>query len=211
MFEPASAPTATHPTVFVIEDDPDIRRATCLLLESVDLAAEPYASAQHFLDVFDPDRAGCIVSDVRMPGMTGLEMQKRLAEQQFRPPIIFMTAHAEISMAIEAMRAGAHDFIQKPFSPQALLECVYEALERDRASRRAQMAARAVRARVARLTLRERQVMKLLAGGKSTKSIAAHLSISPKTVDNHRGKVLRKLEVDNATELANLLLASRTS
>ena len=200
----ASLATPTT-TVYVVDDDEDVRRAVSLLIRSIGLTVTCYASAQDYLDQYDPQTPGCLVLDVRMPGMSGLELQKRFSSVVDLPPIIFITAHGEIPLATQALRAGAVDFIQKPFSPQALLDRVSEAIELDRNNRYRGVRAGVIQERLTRLTEREREIADLLARGESTKQIAIHLSISPKTVDNHRTKIFEKMNVDNSTQLANLV------
>jgi two-component system, LuxR family, response regulator FixJ len=193
------------PNVFVVDDDPEVRRSLSLLARSVDLNVETFASAQEFLDNYDPSRPGCLVLDVRMPGMSGLELQKQLASQAISLSIIFITVHGEIPMAIEAMRAGALDFIEKPFSRHAILERIHEAIKLSEDKHRTQLLNHQVNDRTAKLSARECQVMHLLAAGDSTKVIASRMGISPKTVDNHRTKVFDKMGVENAAQLACLL------
>jgi len=192
-------------TVFIVDDDPDVRKAVMLLVSSAGLAAEGYASGDEFLKRFDPQRPGCIILDVRMPGMSGLELQKVLDLNRSRPPIIFITAHGELPLATEAIRTGAIDFLQKPVSPPVLLERIQEALSLDRECRCKRAEAAGVQERLTTLTARELEIAKLLASGKSTKQIAHELEISSKTVDNHRAKILEKMGVDNPTQLARLL------
>jgi len=192
-------------TVFIVDDDLDVRNAVALLAKSDGLEVEVYSSAPEFLAGYDPQKSGCLVLDVRMPGMSGIEMQRELHARCQNPPIIFVTAHGEIPLATQAIRAGAVDFIQKPFSPQFLLERIHEALMIDQVQRRRSASGCEVRQRLDLLTNREQQIMKLLAAGESTKHIAALLAISPKTVDNHRAKILEKMRVDNPTQLAHLL------
>lgn len=192
-------------TVFVVDDDADVRRAVSLLVRSVGLAEDAYASAQDFLDHYDPQKPGCLVLDIRMPGMSGLELQRTVDSSVDLPPIIFITAHGEIPLATQAIRAGAVDFLQKPFSPQMLLERIREALEVDRQNRQTRTRDCGIQDRIKQLTEREREIMCFLARGESTKHIAQHLSISPKTVDNHRTKILEKMNVDNPTQLAHLV------
>jgi RNA polymerase sigma factor (sigma-70 family) len=196
---------AAATTVFIVDDDDDVRRSISLLVRSIGLADESYPSAQNFLEHFDPEKAGCLVLDVRMPGMSGLELQKASHSGLALPPIIFVSAHGDIPLAIQALRAGAVDFIQKPFSPQALLERIREAIQRDHNSRRKRAQVEEVQERVDHLTERERQIMGHLVCGDSTKQIAQRLSISPKTVDNHRARILEKMKVDNTTQLARLV------
>jgi two-component system response regulator FixJ len=196
---------ADQPTVFVVDDDPDVLCAVSLLVRSVGLAVETFSSGQDFLEHFDSNVAGCLLLDIRMPGMSGLEVQKVLRATGERLPIIFVSAHGEIPLALQAMRAGAIDFIQKPFSPQTLLERIHEAIALQQDYRDKRVQADLVQQNVNRLTEREREVMHFLAEGNSTKLIANRLAISPKTVENHRTKVLEKMRVDNPTQLSHAL------
>jgi FixJ family two-component response regulator len=198
-------PVAPAATVFIVDDDDVVRRSVSLLVRSVGLVEESYVSARDFLDHFDPQKPGCLVLDIRMPGMSGLELQKAPECAGLLPPVIFVTAHGEIPLASQAIRAGAVDFIQKPFSPQALLDRIREAIALDGANRRKRALASEIRERMTKLTDREREIMTFLIRGESTKQIAQHLCISPKTVDNHRGKILEKMNVDNPTQLAHLI------
>jgi two-component system, LuxR family, response regulator FixJ len=193
------------PTVIVVDDDDDVRRAVCLLIRSVGLAEGSYASAQDFLDHFDPQKPGCLVVDIRMPGMSGLELQTGLNSTVVFPPIIFITAHGEIPSAIQAIRAGAVDFLEKPFSPRVLLKRIREAIDLDRENRCIRGLIGEIQVRVTQLTNRQREIMGFLAHGESTKHIARNLSISAKTVDSHRVKILGKMGVDNPTQLAHLV------
>jgi two-component system response regulator FixJ len=201
----ASAETLS--TLFVIDDDGDIRRAICRLAQAEGLAVEGYASAPSFLEHYDPQKPGCIVLDIRMPGMSGLELQKALSILGSCPPIIFVSAHGEIPLAIQALRDGAVDFIPKPFSAPALLQRIHEAMALDQDNRRKRVLAAEVQLRWDTLTEREREISLLLATGEITKHIALHLSISPKTVDNHQTRIFTKMNVENSTQLANLLAA----
>jgi two-component system response regulator FixJ len=196
---------ATAATVFIVDDDENVRHTVALLVRSIGLAEESYGSALDFLEHFDPQKPGCLVLDVRMPGMSGLELQQASDFAGRLPPIIFITAHGEIPMASQAIRAGAVDFLQKPFGVQALLERIREAIEIDQTNRRKRAHDVDVRERLTKLTDREREIMAFLIRGESTKQIAQHLSISPKTVDNHRSKILEKMKVDNSTQLAHLM------
>ena len=192
-------------TLFVIDDDQDIRRAICRLAKAEGLAVEDYVSASNFLEHYDPQKPGCIVLDIRMPGMNGLELQKALCAGGSCPPIIFVSAHGEIPSAIQALRDGAVDFIPKPYSPSALLQRIHEALALDQDNRRKRALAADVQLRWNTLTDREREISRLLATGETTKHIALHLSICPKTVDNHQTRILAKMNVENSTQLAHLL------
>lgn len=210
---PKSSPTSqssglqdpTDATVFVVDDDPDIRRAVSLLVRSIGLNVKLYASAVEFLDSITGEEEGCLVLDLRMLTMTGLELQQELNKRGFLIPVIFISAHGDIPAATAALRAGAVDFLPKPFRPQVLLERIHEAMAIDSQRQQARCEQSALEARLALLTAREREVMQLLAGGDSSKVIAARLGISQKTVDNHRASILDKMAVDNAAQLALLV------
>ncbi len=193
-------------TVFIVDDDSVVRKSISILARSVDLKVEAFSSAQEFLDSYRSDIPGCLILDVRMPGMSGLELQQRLVDEGSPLPIIMISAHAELSVATQAIRTGAIDFIQKSYSPQLLLDRIHEAIKMDAATRREQAQHAYVAQRVAQLSNRKREIMKLLAQGLSTKKIASALDISPKTVDNHRASILEKLEVDNVAKLVRLVI-----
>lgn len=190
-----------EPTVFVVDDDFDVRKSIMLLVRSVGLNVKSFSTCREFLDNYDSDGSNCLVLDVRMPGMSGLELQAELAVRQIKMPIVMISAHGEITIAAEAMRAGALDFIPKPFCRQTLLDRIHQAIEigRKNCAERARLAK--LSALVERLSEREHEVMDLLLKGKTTKHIARDLNISPKTVDNHRAKVLEKMQVDSVAEL----------
>lgn len=197
------------PVVFVVDDDEAVRSAVAMLLRSVFLDVETFASARDFLDAWTPDRAGCLVLDLRMPGLSGLELQERLAGQGSPLPIIFLTGHGGVPDAVAAMRAGAVDFLAKPFRDQDLLDRVQEALEVDR-SRRAQTGMRAeLRSRLERLTPREAEVLDRVVEGQPNKQIAAELGVSERTVEIHRARVMAKMEAASLAELVRLVLAAR--
>lgn len=195
----------TDATVFIVDDDPDIRRAISLLVRSIGLNVKLFSSAIEFLDCVTGDEQGCLVLDLRMLKMTGLELQQELNARGFTIPVIFISAHGDIPAATAALRAGAVDFLPKPFRPQVLLERIHEAISIDSQRQQERHQQSAIESRLALLTNRERQVMQLLAAGDSSKVIAASLSISQKTVDNHRASILDKMAVDNAAQLALLV------
>jgi two-component system response regulator FixJ len=201
----AGVGTANGSTVFIVDDDRDVRNSIALLVRSIGLHSKTYSSANEFTSDYDPQCPGCLVLDVRMPGMSGLELQNQMNGRGGHLPIIMLTGHGEISMATQAMRAGAWDFLQKPYSPQVLLERISEALKFDCGQCEKRSAQSQIKARIALLTGREHEVMLHLAQGKSTKRIARELGISPKTVDNHRIKILEKLKLQNTVQLANLI------
>lgn len=196
-----------EPTVFIVDDDQEVREALELLMQSVGLASETFSSAQEFLDGFDPERPGCLVLDIRMKGMSGLDLQDRLAQEPLRPPVIIITGHGDVPMAVRAVKAGALDFIEKPFNDQLLLDAVHRAIEQD-AERRGQVSHLAdIRARLARLTPREREILDLVVGGRRNKVIAIDLGISQSTVEAHRAKVMEKMEAATLSDLMRMMLA----
>jgi two-component system response regulator FixJ len=198
--------TAARPTVFVVDDDAAVRDALRFLMRSVGLTAETFTSATEFLDAYRDDRPGCLVLDIRMPGMTGLELQEKLVERRSILPIIFITGHGDVPMAVEAMQAGAHGFIQKPFREQDLLDSINEALQKDAANRVALGELAAIRTRLASLTPREREVMDLVVHGKANKVIAGDLDLSQRTVEIHRARVMEKMEASSLAHLVRMAL-----
>ena len=197
-------------TVFIIDDDEEVRSAMVLLMESVGLNAKAYISATEFLKEFDPKIPGCIVTDVRMPGMSGLDMQKKLNEIGAHLHIIITTGHGDIPMAVDAMREGALDFIEKPFNDQRLLDSVHRAIEKDAAERGIAMRLAEIQDRVASLTRREKEVMELITQGKRNKIIADELCVSQSTVEAHRAKVMEKMQADSLSELMRMVLSLET-
>lgn len=197
-----------HPTVFVVDDDAAVRDSLRWLLESVGHAVETYASGAEFLDSVEPDRPGCLLLDVRMPGMSGLELQDALQKRGTQLPIIMITAHGDVPMAVRALRAGAFDFIQKPFNDQVLIDRIHDCLaqERQRLSEEANKAE--VRERFATLTPREREVLEGIVAGKPNKVLADEMGISIKTVEIHRARVRDKLKADSVPELVAMSLES---
>ena len=195
-------------TIFVVDDDKAVRDSLSWLISSVGLHVETFGSAQDFLDVYDPTRPGCLLVDVRMPGMSGLELQKRLAENPHCLPVIVVTGHGDVQMAVRAMKDGAFDFIEKPYNDQILLDLVQKAV-RECERRRTQVTShQEIQDLVDTLTPRERQVMDMIVAGNTNKQIAYALDISEKTVEAHRAKVMEKLE---ASSLADLIRKSLTA
>ncbi|HEB97114.1 MAG TPA: response regulator transcription factor [Sedimenticola thiotaurini] len=194
-------------TVFVVDDDAEVRAALQLLMESVGLRVEAFGSAQDYLEQFDPDRSGCLLLDVRMPGMSGLDLQARLAAERLHPPVIIITGHGDVPMAVRAVQAGAVDFIEKPFNDQALLDSVHRALERDDRQRGEASRLADIRARYERLTPREREVLELVVAGKRNKVIAADLGVSQSTVEAHRARVMEKMEAATLSDLMRMMLS----
>ena len=191
-------------TVFVVDDDEGVRDGLSLLLETVGQPCELYESGHEFLDAYDQDRRGCLVLDIRMPRMTGLDLQAKLIEMGSSLPIIFITGHGDIPMAVEAMRRGALDFIRKPFREHDLLERINEALNLDEDAHRKALDAKALAEKASSLSDREREVFERVAEGMMNKVIAADLGISERTVEVHRGQVMKKL---GARTLAQLVRA----
>ena len=195
---------ATDSTVFVVDDDEPVRDAIAMLLDTVDLPCETFASAQDFLGAYDPSRTGCLVLDIRMPGMSGLELHEHLLELQAPVPIVFITGHGDIPMAVEAMKRGALDFIRKPFRDQELLDRIQEALSVDEAQRAEYAGLEQVRARVASLTPREKEVFLRVADGQANKVVAIDLGISERTVEIHRSQVMQKTGARTLADLVRM-------
>lgn len=194
------------PTVFVVDDDAAVRASICMLLKSVGIASTPLASAQEFLAGFDPHAPGCLLLDVRMPGMSGLELQQQLNQRGAILPVIFITGHGDVPMAVEAMQHGAFDFLQKPFRDQDLIDRVTKALARDRESRQELQKHEEVRARLASLTPREHDVLQLLAQGQPNKVMASELGLSQRTVEIHRAHVMEKMRARSVAQLVRMML-----
>ncbi len=196
-----------EPTVFVVDDDEGMRESLGRLIESAGLNVETYPSAKDFLDAYDPDRPGCLVLDVRMPDLSGLDLQKRLAAKEITLPIIFITAHGSVAAAVRAMRGGAIDYILKPFDHEALLGRIEQCVKRDREVRRELGWRAEVATRFAFLTAREREVMERVVTGKPNKLIAAELNLSHKTVEAHRARVMEKMQAGSVADLIRMALA----
>jgi FixJ family two-component response regulator len=194
----------SQPTVFVVDDDTGVRKSIRELLISVGLAVETFESAQSFLDTFDAARPGCLVLDVRMAHMSGLALEAKLAEMGADIPIVFISGHGDISMAVNAIKRGAVDFVPKPYQEQHLLDAINEALRHDEQRRSGPLDASGVTERLQMLTPREREVLDLALKGHSCKMIAHELEISHRTVERHRSRLLEKLGVASVTELLRL-------
>jgi FixJ family two-component response regulator len=189
--------------VYLVDDDDAVRDSLGLLLRSIGLDCELYPSALEFLAHYDAGRHACLVADIRMPGMSGLELQQRLNDQQAGIPVIFITGHGDVPMAVTAMKAGAVDFIQKPFRDQELIDRIHKALERDQARRVGRAEEEAIRERLALLTPRETEVMRRVVRGHANKVIAMDLGVSQRTVELHRARVMRKLKMRSLAELVH--------
>lgn len=193
--------TDSPSTVFVIDDDPAIRDSLHWLVASVDLEVETYASGQAFLDAYRWDRTGCLLVDVRMPGMSGLDLQAEVKKRGIQLPVIIITGHGDVEMAVRAMKAGAFDFIQKPFNDQTLLELVQKAVDISVARHREAAEQAHIQRQLGQLTPRERQVLDRIVAGDPNKAIAQHLGRSEKTVEFHRAKVMEKMQARSLAEL----------
>jgi two-component system, LuxR family, response regulator FixJ len=195
-----------QPIVFVVDDDEAVRSALRLLLKSVGLTANALPTAQQFLATYDPAQPGCMVLDVRMPGMSGLELQQQLNLRGAVIPVIFITGHGDVPMAVEAMQQGAFDFLQKPFRDQDLIDRIQKALGKDQQNR-AQLGERSRnRERFESLTPREREVLALVASGKPNKVMAADLGLSQRTVEIHRARVMEKMGVSSLAQLVRIVM-----
>jgi len=190
--------------VFVVDDDAAVRKAVALLLKSVSLPVETFESGRDFLDAFDPERPGCLVLDLRMPGPSGLDVQEELRRRGSSLPIVFITAHGDVPNAVQAMQAGAVDFIQKPFRDQDLLDRVHKALEIEARTREEGQDRAVLRERLERLTPREREVMARVVDGQANKAIAYDLEVSERTVEIHRSRVMSKMEARSLAELVRM-------
>ena len=194
------------PVVMVVDDDSGVRNAMRALLKSVGLNAALYASAQEFLGAYDPHQPGCLLLDIRMPGMSGMDLQQELNLRGAVVPVIFMSGHADIPMAVEAMQHGAFDFLQKPFRDQDLLDRIQRAIARDAERRLALGERERIRTRLDSVTDREREVLELLTKGKQNKQIAQELGVSPRTIEIHRARVMEKMEAQSVAELVRMML-----
>lgn len=196
----------TEPTVFVVDDDEAVRKGLRLLLKSVSINTKTFASAQEFLDAYEPSEPGCLVLDVRMPGMSGLDLQTHLKEQGMEIPIVIITGHGDVPMAVRAVKMGAVDLIEKPFRDQVLLECVQRGITLDAKQRKDRAERDAIEERLSRLTPRERQIMNMVVDGKANKVVARELGLSQKTVEFHRAHVMAKTAAGSVAELVRLAL-----
>ena len=198
-----------EPVVFIIDDDPAVRDALAVLVRSVGLRTQTYATAHEFLDTYDPVSPGCLVLDIRMPGMGGLELQEELDARRIRLPVIVVTGHGDMQTAVRAMKAGALDCFAKPFNDQELLDCIHRAIRRDGEVRKESARRSEIESRMAQLSPREREVMEGIVAGKTNQTIADELGVTKKTIDAHRAKVMEKTETRSLAELVELSLKLR--
>jgi FixJ family two-component response regulator len=200
--------SSIEPTVFVVDDDPSVRGSLQELMGSVPLAARVFASAQEFLETYEPDWQGCLLLDVRMPGMSGLRLQEELNRRGGDLPIIFVTGHGDVSMAVETLHKGAFDFLEKPVRGQVVIEKVQQALERNRQRQQAKARVANLKARLALLTRRETDILTHVRSGKRTKQISHECGLSRKTIDAHLTSIREKLGVETTAQMLVLLCES---
>jgi FixJ family two-component response regulator len=195
----------TEPVVYVVDDEKQVRESLDMLLKTMGLPVRTYSSAHDFLSDYNPEQHGCLVLDVRMPGMSGLELQAQLASERINIPIIIITGHGDVPMAVQAIKVGALDFIEKPFREQELLDSIQKAIKLDAKNKENRAEQEKWKEAFSALTPREREIVRELVVGKANKLIAYELGISPKTVDFHRANILDKLGVDSVVELVRLI------
>jgi two-component system response regulator FixJ len=200
----ASDPVCLVPTIFIIDDDASMRRALTYLLQSAGYKAETYSSAEEFLKRAYYDGVGCLILDVQMPGLSGMNLQDKLLRSEYRMPIIFLTGHGRLSMGVQAMKKGAVDFLTKPCNDEELLEAVHNAIEKDRLARGNYEEMKEIRRRVELLTPRENEILRYVIAGMLNKQIAAKLGIAEPTVKIHRGRIMEKLCAESVADLVHL-------
>jgi two-component system response regulator FixJ len=198
--------TENQEHVFIVDDDSAVRDSLCLLLKSVDIAAQSFASGDEFLEAYDPEWKGCVLLDIRMPRISGMEVQKQLIEKSCTLPIIFITGHGDIPMAVEAMHLGAHDFVQKPFHDEELLDRIQQALISQRQQQDELSHKQSIMDNYNQLTPREKEVMSDVVRGHANKVIAIDLGLSQRTVEIHRARVMEKMRARSLAELVRLSL-----
>ena len=196
-----SSSDSQEPTVFLVDDDEAVRDSMRWLVESVGLKIETFSSGQIFLESFDPERPGCLITDMRMPGMGGLELQEQLRRRGSAMPVIIVTAFGDVQTAVRAMKGGAVDFLQKPYNNDQVLELIQRSIAKDQEERQRRGELQLVEEGLQRLTPREREVLQLVVGGHSNKEIARELGIVPKTVEAHRAQVMDKMGVRSLADL----------
>ncbi len=200
--------TQSEPTVFIVDDDSSVLKGLSRLMKSVKLNEETYSSAQDFLDSYNSEQPGCLLIDMRMPGISGLELQEILQSMNILIPTIIITGYGEVTDAVQAMKNGAIDFIEKPFKGQYLIDQIHKAIAEDAQIRKKQAQQQVVSASLALLTPREREVMDLVIAGKANKVVALELGLSMKTVEFHRAHVMRKMKADSVAELVDMCISA---
>lgn len=201
---------ATEPIVFIVDDSADVRSSLSWLVESVRMRAQAFDSAEQFLNACCPDQPGCLVLDLRMPGMGGMRLLESLHERGIYLPVIVFTGHGEVESAVRAMKAGALDFVEKPFTQQGLIEKIQKAMREDRRRRQAREEKVLIARRISQLTPREKEVLDLLFHGLTNKAIAERLGISEKTVEVHRAKIMGKMSASSLAELIRMVNRSQS-
>jgi two-component system, LuxR family, response regulator FixJ len=199
----------TGQTVFLVDDDPQMLKALVRTVTSAGWRVQTYLSGEEFLRAYDPTQAGCVVLDLRMPRVSGLRVQQTLMAKNAHIPLIFITGYGEVAAAVQAMKAGAIDFLEKPFSEQMLLDCIEQAMARDAQRRQVQAQRTTFAARLACLTRREREVLDLVLAGLLNKEIALRLGISQRTVELHRYRIMQKLQAESAVDLARQVFSAQ--
>jgi two-component system, LuxR family, response regulator FixJ len=197
--------------IYVVDDDDTFRKSLQWLLESVGLGVKTFTTAAEFLEAYAPGSPGCLVLDIRMPGMSGLQLQDELAARGIRVPVIFLTGHGDVPMAVAAVKKGALDFLQKPYNDQQLLDLVNSALRHDVELREQEARSEQVAGLMASMTPREREVMDAVVSGKSNKVIAEELGVTIKTVEAHRARVMEKMGADSLAHLVHLVMSARAA
>jgi two-component system response regulator FixJ len=197
-----------QPTVYIVDDDQATRKSLRWLVETLGVSVQTFHSGISFLDSYDPVKPGCLVLDVMMAGLSGLELQQELNERQIKIPVIVLTGYGDVPTAVRALKNGAIEFLEKPFDGEALLEQIRRALELDSLRRREHDAGEVVRQRLMRLTPRESEILKLVVDGLSSKEIAARLDVSFKTVEAHRAKIMRKMEANGVAQLVRMYVTT---
>lgn len=203
-----SESSLTKATVFVVDDDQAMRNSLKWLIESVGVQVESFSSADNFLAQYQPSRTGCLVLDVRMPGMSGLDLQEYLVEHNIHIPVVIITGHGDVPMAVRAMKSGAIDFIEKPFNDEVLLDAIRRAIAYEEEQRSQHLETVQIQKRLAYLTPREHEVMEMVTAGKSNKEIANALGVSAKTIEAHRARVMEKMQAGSLAELVRMALAA---
>jgi FixJ family two-component response regulator len=199
-------PTNIEQILYIVDDEPPILDSLRLLMKAVDIKVQTYNSAQAFIDTYTPDQSGCLLLDIRMPIISGLQLQQHLNQQKYALPIIFMTGHGDVSMAVDAIKNGAEDFIQKPFQSDDLLKKIKLAFEKDRQQRSCNENIATAIERLESLTLREREIMEKIINGDANKVIAIDLGISQRTVEIHRAHIMQKMHAKSLAELIKMAL-----
>ena len=206
-----TATNTENSIVYIVDDNDDVRETLRLLFESVDLCAESFGSAGEFLDAYPMGQSGCLIADVRMPEMSGLELQEEMAKRSIDLPVIIITGYGDVEMAVNAMKAGAADFIEKPYKEQELLDRVHKAISQNAEKRQESSEEQKNREGLAQLTPRERQILEYIVDGEPNKRIAHHLGLSEKTIEFHRSNIMKKLEAKSLAELVRKSIAGNSS